>query len=69
MVQIDTDNSGTVDYSELTRALQKLDLRVEMHDFLVDPTKGHNPDTQGVTLFSSAGCPDSFGELMGKSKK
>ena len=35
MVQIDTDNSGTVDYSELTRALQKLDLRVEMHDFLV----------------------------------
>jgi hypothetical protein len=35
MERIDTDKSGTLDFHELTRALQKLDLRVEMHDFLV----------------------------------
>ena len=35
MQQIDTDFSGTVDFGELTRALQKLDLRVELNDYLL----------------------------------
>lgn len=35
MEQIDTDQSGTVDFNELTRALQKLDLRVEVYDYLL----------------------------------
>ena len=35
MEQIDTDFSGTVDFGELTRALQKLDLRVELNDYLL----------------------------------
>ena len=35
MEQIDTDCSGTVDFNELTRALQKLDLRIDITDYLV----------------------------------
>ena len=35
MEQIDTDQSGTVDFNELTRALQKLDLRVEISEYLL----------------------------------
>ena len=31
----DTDNSGTVDFNELTHALQKIDLRIEVHDYML----------------------------------
>lgn len=31
----DTDHSGTIDFNELTHALQKRDLRVEMSEFLI----------------------------------
>lgn len=35
MKHVDADASGTVDFNELTRALQKLDLRVELYNFLL----------------------------------
>uniref|UniRef100_A0A7S2FYK7 EF-hand domain-containing protein n=1 Tax=Haptolina brevifila TaxID=156173 RepID=A0A7S2FYK7_9EUKA len=31
----DVDNSGTIDFNELTKALQKLDLRVDLHDYIL----------------------------------
>jgi len=31
----DVDNSGTIDFNELTRALQKLDLKVDVHDYII----------------------------------
>ena len=35
MKVVDEDKSGTIEFIELTRALQKLDLRVELHDYLL----------------------------------
>ena len=49
MTIIDTDHSGTIDFHELAKGLQKIDLRVEV-------SAPHGPPTLCLPLIAPA-CP------------
>ena len=62
----DTDNSGTVDFNELTRALQKLDLRVELHDYLIIAMRFYSAEMQRTAQILRKKFTEKAGE--GKPK-